>query len=103
LNASTKVCIFSILESPIFVLRKTTERVYHQIFSLIKLIIFGYCSSLIFLALSIGLLKEVQHQVFYLCYWLAGKWCVWDSVGAPLVTIYLNWGKKSVLLEKKNN
>lgn len=60
--------LFLLYESPVFVLKKRTECIYHQIFSLLKLITFGFCSSLIFLALSISLLKEAQHKGFYLCY-----------------------------------
>lgn len=94
--------LFPLYESPVFVLKKRTECINHQIFSLLKLITFGFYSSLIFLALSISLLKEAQHKGFYLCYWLARKWCVCDYWSFSSAYLFTLEGKKNQhYLEKK--
>lgn len=76
----------------------------HLKFSLVKVIIFGLCSSLIFLALSIGLFKEVQHKGFLSVLLIASK-AMCSGVGCSFSGDYLfkSEGVGSVLLGGKNN
>lgn len=98
LNASPKV--YFLRMNPLYLFSRKERNVYIIRFSL-SLITFGFCSSLIFLALSIGLLKEAQHKGFYLCYWLARKWCVCDYWSFSSAYLFIFGGEKSVLPGKK--